>query len=348
MLYDFRFGLRMLARNPGVTALGTIALALGIGGSTLIFSVVYAVLLKPLPVSDPSRLVWIWANSPSRKLAYAFTEYSNYAEWKSASPSFESMSAYKPASATLHAGNHPERLDVLNVNAAFFSMLGIHPAAGRAFVAEDDKPGAPKVAILSYALWQRRFGQDGNVVGRSINLDGQSIRVVGVLPRGFAFPNQTADIYFPIAHSTARGTPANPSPSVGVFARLKPGVPIERAQAEIDAVSRRLEATYPAMKGKGAQVWRVRDFSVRDVRLSLLVLLGAVSLVLLSTPSGCTRNRFHTSPFARYTAFPIRVRRNGNAPRVGPASGSVRNHGAPARRRWHLWSDLVLGGTPYA
>jgi putative ABC transport system permease protein len=288
MLQDIRFGLRLLARNPSVTALSTIALALGIGGSTLIFSVVHAVLLKPLPVADPDRLVWIWANSPSRNLAYAFTAYSTYAEWKAGSASFESMSAYAPASATLLAGDDPERVDVLRVNAAFFPMLGIYPAVGRNFLAEEDQPGAPKVAILSYGLWERRFGRDTSVIGRSINLDGESVAVRGVLPRGFAFgavesafPNRTADIYVPIAHSTARGTRQAPSPSVGVYARLKPGVPIERAQAEINAITRRLEAAYADLKGTGAQVWRVRDFTVRDVRLSLLVLSGAVGLVLL-------------------------------------------------------------------
>ena len=288
MLQDIRFGLRILARNPSVTALSTIALALGIGGSTLIFSVVYAVLLKPLPVADPDRLVWIWASIPSRNLPFSFTAYSTYAEWKAGSPSFESMSAYAPASTTLLVGNEPERVDILRVNATFFPMLGIYPVVGRNFLAEEDQPGAPRVAILSYGLWERRFGRDTSVIGRSINLDGQSVAVTGVLPRGFAFgavessfPNRTADIYVPIAHSTARGTRGAPSPSVGAYARLKPSVPIERAQAEIDAVSRRLEAAYADMKGFGAQVWRVRDFTVRDVRLSLLVLLGAVGLVLL-------------------------------------------------------------------
>ena len=288
MLQDIRFGLRLLARNRSVTALSTIALALGIGGSTLIFSVVYAVLLKPLPVADPDRLVWIWANIPSRNLPFVFTAYSTYAEWKAGSTSFESMSAYAPASATLLVGNEPERLDVLRVNAAFFTMLGIYPVEGRNFLAEEDQPGAPRVAILSYGLWERRFGRDASVIGRSINLNGESVAVTGVLPRGFAFgavesafPNRTADIYVPIAHSTAHGTRGAPSPSVGVYARLRPGVPIERAQAEIDAVSRRLEAAYADMKGTGAQVWRVRDFTVRDVRLSLLVLFGAVGLVLL-------------------------------------------------------------------
>src|SRR5215467_7391410 len=154
MLHDIRFGLRMLTRNPGVTALATLALALGIGGVTVIFSVVNTVLLKPLPVSDPDRLVWIWANSPSRNLTYAFTAYSTYAEWKAGSPSFESMSAYMPASATLLVNNDPERVDVLRVNASFLPMLGIRPYLGRNFLSDEDRPGAPEVAILSFSLWE--------------------------------------------------------------------------------------------------------------------------------------------------------------------------------------------------
>lgn len=271
----------MLACNPGVTVLATIALALGIGGSTVVFSVVNTVLLRPLPVSDPDRLVWIWANNPSRNLAYAFTAYSSYAEWKAGSPSLESMSAYAPVSATLLLGNAPERVDVLKVNATYFPMLGIQPVVGRNFLAEEDQPGARRVAILSYDLWERRFGRDPDVIGRTINLEGESVAVTGVLPRGFAFPNKVADVYVPIAHSTARATGGAPPLFVGAYGRLKPGVAIERAQAEIDVVSRRLEAAYPGMKGMGAQVWRVRDFMVRDVRLSLLVLFGAVGLVLL-------------------------------------------------------------------
>jgi putative ABC transport system permease protein len=278
MLQDIRFGLRILARNPGVTALATIALAIGIGGSTAIFSVVDAVLLKPLPVSDPGRLIWIWANSPSRNLAYAFAAYSTFAEWKAGSSSFESMSAYSPGSATLIVGSNAERMDVMRVNAGYLAMLGVHPAAGRDFRTEEDQPGAPRVALLAYGPWVRLFGGDESVVGHSISLNGESVRVIGILPRVFVFPQQSADIYVPIAASTVRGAGG---PSVGAYGRLKSGASIERAQAEIDAVSRRLAAAYPEMKGRGAQIWRVRDFTVRDVRLSLLVLSGAVGLVLL-------------------------------------------------------------------
>ena len=280
MLQDIRFGFRMLARNPGVTALAAIALALGIGGNTAVFSVVHTVLLKPLPVSDPDRLVWVWANSPSRHLLNAFCAYSTFADWKAGSASFESMSAYQPGSASLLAGSEPERVDVLRVNSTYFPMLGVSPIAGRNFLSAEDQPGAPKVAILDYDLWQRRFAGDRSVIGRAVNLDNESVTVVGVLPRGFLFPAKSSDVYMPIAASTVR-TARGGGPSVGVFGRLKPGATIQRAQAEIDAVSRRLEAAYPDMRGRGAVVWKVRDFTVRNVRLSLLVLLGAVGLVLL-------------------------------------------------------------------
>jgi len=160
-------------------------------------------------------------------------------------------------------------------------MLGVRPRIGRDFLPEEDQPGAPEVAILNFDLWERRFGGEPNILGRAINLNGKSVFVTGVLPRGFVFPDRAADIYVPIAHSIAHGTRDAPSPSVGVYGRLKAGASIERAQSEIDAVFRRLELAYPEMKGRGAQVWRVRDFLVRDVRLSLLVLSGAVGLVLL-------------------------------------------------------------------
>jgi hypothetical protein len=246
MFQDLRFGLRMLIRNRGVTALAVVALALGIGGNTAVFSVVNAVLLRPLPVADPDRLVQIWANSLSRNLPFAFTSYSNYAEWKAGMPSMESMSAYSPGSASLMVGSEPERVDVMRVNASYFRMLGVTPSAGRDFLPEEDRPRGPHVAMLEYGLWERRFGSDPSLVGRTIKLDGENVTVVGVLPRGFAFPAKAAGVYLLIASSTIRGDAS--APSVGAYGRLKPGVPLQRAQAEIDAVSRRLADAYPGMK----------------------------------------------------------------------------------------------------
>ncbi len=279
MLQDIRFGLRMLACSPGVTALAVIALALGIGGNTAVFSVVQAVLLRPLPVSRPDRLVSIFANNPSHNISFELAAYNTFAEWKAGCPSFEEMSADSLSAANLVIGNEPERVDIMQVNASFFPMLGVNPVAGRNFTAEEDRPGAPRVAIFGYGLWERRLGSDRNAIGRTINLDGESVTLIGVLPRDFRFPDRAADVYVPIARSTVRG--AAGAPDVGAYGRLRAGVPMERAQAEIDAVSRRLEAKYPALKGMGARLWGVRDFAARDVRLSLLVLLVAVGLVLL-------------------------------------------------------------------
>lgn len=276
---DVRYALRGLRRNPGFATMAILTLALGIGMNTAVFSVVQAVLLRPLPVSRPDQLVWIWANSPSRNLNFAFAAYSTFAEWKAGCPSFEEMSAYFPSAANLLIGNEPEHVNILRVNASFFPMLGVNPVVGRSFTAEEDQPGAPRVAILGYGLWERRLGSDRNVMGRTIKMDGEGVTVIGVLPRGFEFPHSAADIYLPIARSTARG--AADVPSVGAYGRLRAGVPMERAQAEIDAVSRHLAAEYRTAKGRGARLWRVRDFAVREVRLSLLVLLGAVGLVLL-------------------------------------------------------------------
>jgi putative ABC transport system permease protein len=135
------------------------------------------------------------------------------------------------------------------------------------------------VAMLAYGVWERKFARDPSVVGRTVNLDREQVEVIGVLPRGFQFPSRGADVYLPIASSTVRGD--RDAPTVGAYGRLRPRVRIEQAQAEIDAVSRRLEAERPEMKGRGAEVWRVSDFAVRAVRLSLLMLFGAVALLLL-------------------------------------------------------------------
>jgi putative ABC transport system permease protein len=278
MFEDLRYGLRLMARNPGVTLAAVLALALGIGANTAIFSVVDTVLLRPLPVRDAGSLVWIWASNPARNLPFAFTGYGTYGDWRSQAKSFESMTAYSPGSANLVTGGEPERVDLMRVNASFLHVMGVSPIAGRGFLAEEDRPGAAKAVILDHGLWQRRFGGDRGVIGKSIVLDSDSYTVVGVLPANFRFANRPADVFLPIALSTARGPGEIP---VGAFGRLKPGVPLERAQAEMDAISKGIHARFPRAIGFGVRLWRARDFIVRDVRLSLLVLLGAVGLLLL-------------------------------------------------------------------
>jgi putative ABC transport system permease protein len=279
MFEDVSYGLRSMVRNPGLTATAVLTLALGIGANTAMFSVVNAVLLRPLPYRDPDRLVTIRAQIPHLNIYGAFVEYNTYGDWwRARSRSFEALSAFSPGSANLTLGNEPERVATCRVNAGFLAVAGIHPALGRDFLPEEDQPGAPRVAIVSDSLWKRRFGGDRTLIGRQIVLDRNTYTVVGILRPGFDLYGADTALYMPIAASTAR-VPG--MPSVGVFARLKSGVTVRTAQAEIDELCRGWVGQYHYPKDWGARVWRVRDFAVRDVRSSVLMLSVAVGLVLL-------------------------------------------------------------------
>jgi predicted permease len=279
MLKDFAFAVRNMARLPGLSAVAVVTLALGIGANTAMFSIVNAVILRPLPYREPDRLVTIVARIPSLRIEGAQVEYNTFAEWwRARSNSFESMWASTSAAVNLTSGNGPERLQLNRVNAGFLSMIGTGAALGRDFLPEEDRPGAPRVAILSDGLWKRRFASDPGVLGRSIVLDKNSYLIVGVLPPDFDFYPREIDVYTPIAASTAR-TPDEPT--VGVHARLKPGVPLTAAQAEIAGLSRHFAEQCHYPNDWGARVWPLRDFRVRDVRRSVLILSAAVAMVLL-------------------------------------------------------------------
>jgi predicted permease len=279
MLKDVSYALRIMGKNPGVTAVAVLTLALGIGANTAMFSVVNAVLLRPLPYNNPEQLVTIPAQIPSMNLFGAFVEYNTYAEWwRAQSQSFQSMSAYTPVWVNLTSGTEPERLFTHRVSAGFLAMIGVRPALGRDFLAEDDRPGAARVAMVSHGLWKRRFGGDPGLIGRPIVLDKNSYTVIGVLPPDFEFYGREVDAYMPIAASTAR---APGMPSVGVHARLRPGVSVTTAQAEIDGLCRRWVQQYHYPKDWGAHVWPLRQYYVREVRSSVVVLAAAVALVLL-------------------------------------------------------------------
>ena len=279
MLKDVSYAFRMMGRNPGVTAVAVLTLALSIGANTAMFSVVNAVLLRPLPYNNPEQLVTIPAQIPSMNIFGAFVEYNTYAEWwRGQSRSFLSMSAYTPGWVSLTSVNDPERLFLCRVSAGFLAMIGVRPAVGRDFLADDDRPGAARVAMVSHGLWKRRFGGDPAVIGRPIVLDKNAYTVVGVLPPDFEFYGREVDVYIPFAASTAR---APGELSVGVYARLRPGVSVAAAQAEIDGLCRRWVQQYHYPKDWGAHVWPLRDYYVREVRSSVVVLAVAVGLVLL-------------------------------------------------------------------
>jgi len=277
---NIRFALRMIRRTPTVTIVVVLALALGIGANIAIFSVLNAVLLRPLPYKNSDRLVQIWGQMPSRNIPFHFVSFADVAEWREQSQSFDSMSAYRPAALNLTGQGEPRRLSCLQVNAAFFAMVGVPMLYGRGFLAAEDQPGASRVAVVNHPFWQQTFGSDPQIVGRSITLDGNSYTVVGVLPGGFQFGGNELDLYVPLAASGTRN-PQGPSVNVGAYARLKSGVSLKAAQTEIDTISARLNQQFPVAIPRNVRVWGVREFMVRDVRLSLWILAGAVGVVLL-------------------------------------------------------------------
>jgi len=282
LLQDLRYALRMLVRSPAFSAVALLTLALGIGANTAIFSVVHTVLLRPLPYPDPDRLVWVWAQSPRQGIPYHSFLYPDFVDWRAQARCFEVLAAFTPAPVALTNGSGPEAEYVprLRVSGGFFRVFGVRPALGRDFVEADDRPGALRVVMLSHELWQRRYGAEPAMVGRLIRLDGEEYTVVGVLPAGFRAANLTAQLYTPIALDGTRAGPGRGF-SHGAFARLKRGVTLTQAQAETNLIVDRLDERFFRQGGRGLRLWGLREFLVREVRLSLLILTGAVGLVLL-------------------------------------------------------------------
>src|ERR1700684_765790 len=279
LLQDLRYGLRTLRKNPGFTAIAVLTLALGIGANTAIFSVVNGVLLRPLPFRHPSRLVLIAEKSSFPVIS---TSRENYLDWRDQSHSFEAMEATRSGSITLTGAGEPERLNVRMATAELFPMLGINAQVGRTFLAEEDRAGGTPVALLSYGLWQRRFGGSPDIIGKTINLDLQPYTVVGILPNGFQIL-QPADVYLPFM-PWAKTLPddRNWHPGIIPLAGLTAGVSREQARVEMIGITKRLEQQYPDYNtGTSADVIGLQDQIVQNSRPALLLLLGAVSFVLL-------------------------------------------------------------------
>ena len=278
---DLRYGLRMLLKNPGFTIVAIIALALGIGANTAIFSVVNTVLLRPLPYKDPDRLVMVWEDNSKQGFPRDTPAAANYIDWRNQNHVFEGMAAMVEISFNLTGAGDPERIDGQRVSANLFSLLGVEPQSGRAFLPEEDRPGANHVVIMSHGLWQRRFGADPAIIGKPINLNGESCTVVGVMPRGFQFPTRGDQLWIPIAFD-AKEAGQRGSHYLEVIARLNPGITLQRAQAEMTTIAGRLEQQYPKTNASiGAVVTPLHEKVVGDIKPALLILLGAVVFVLL-------------------------------------------------------------------
>src|SRR5262245_33800640 len=276
---DARYGARMLLKRPGFTFVAALALAVGIGANTAIFSVVNAVLLKPLPYFDPQRLVWVSETWPNRNAEFVLSP--DYLEWRAQSIAFEHLIAFGPGAVNLTGRGEPERLECVYSTANLFLALGVTPVVGRAFTPEEDRPGGAPVALLSYGLWQRRFGGDPKVVGQSLTLEGQSRLVIGVMPAGFQFSRE-AELWLPIRLNAERELRRERMSVVNVVGRLKTDYSIERAREELNLIARRIEQANPKQfPGAQLRVTPLGERLVGDLRRPLQALFGAVAFVLL-------------------------------------------------------------------
>jgi putative ABC transport system permease protein len=285
-LQDLRYGARMLVNNPGFTLVAVLTLALGISANTAIFSVVNAVLLRPLPYQSPEQLVMIWGKLPAYVSGNVGASAPEFADYRDQNSVFSSIAAYTSSDFNLTGVGEPERIVGTLTSASLFSLLRVQPALGRAFYGEEDRPGYDQVVILSYSLWQRRFGGNSAIIGQSVMLNGRSHIIVGVMPAGFKFPNDTTEIWKPIAFDAIQlSEDERGSRYLNVIARMKPGVMIEQAQSEIATIAQRMQRQYPvnyqADSGWATSVVSLHKETVGDVQLPLQVLFGAVGCVLL-------------------------------------------------------------------
>jgi putative ABC transport system permease protein len=282
LIQDVRYSIRQLARSPGFTAVAVLTLALGLGANTAIFSVVHAVLLQPLPYPDAERLAMVWVSNPGEGIDKDVASFPLFADWRQQAKSFEQVVAYAARGFTLTGHGEPEQLRGAAVAAGFFPMLGVPAALGRVLLDEENLPGHEKVVVLGHGLWQRRFAGDPAVVGQTVALNGARYTVVGVMPRGFAFP-EPAELWTPMAPVgqfealvASRG-----SLWLSVTGRLKPGVSWAAAQAEMDTVAAAINQAYPDQSHYGVKLQPLHEAVSGDVRPALFLMLGAVGLVLL-------------------------------------------------------------------
>ena len=276
---DVRYALRSLSRNPGFALLAILVMALGIGANTAVFSVVNAVLLKPLPYGDPDRIVTL-STSGRRDTSRSYVSAPDFHDWHHQSRSFAAMAYYKAEDTAVMHHATAEYAHVARVSAEFFDVLSVRPFAGRLFSREQTEPGSGAAALVGYEYWQDHFAGNTGAVGQTIRVFGKTLAVVGVLPPRFQFPDKT-EIWIP-TDTIIRDGESRGGLNRQVIARLKTGVSLEQAQAGMDVIAARLEKQYPATnEGRTVAVVRMRDDLVQDVRLTLLLLLAAVAVVLL-------------------------------------------------------------------
>jgi len=282
LVRDLRFGLRMLARSPGFTTIALLTLALGIGANTVIFSAVYAVLLKPLPFKGSDRLVFILKKNPPRGWTRNPISSAEILAWRNQSGAFEDIAAYTEQTCVLTGGREAEEDPCEVISSNLFPLLNMAPIRGRPFSAEEDKPQGSRFAILSYGLWRRRFAGDENVIGRALDVNGDSYTVVGVMPSNFS--HLYASPFGELPELWLSGIGLSPTLAWNEYfgiGRLKPGISLGQAEAQMNIVSERIEPMNKDLKGWRAQLMTLRTNASGDTRPALLVLMGAVIFVLL-------------------------------------------------------------------
>jgi len=278
LVRDLLFGARMLRRNPGFTAVAVLTLGLGIGANTAIFSVVNAVLLRPLPYPRSGDLVLVWATDAERGATEDVATYPDFDDWRARSRGFERLAAFTTRGMTLSGGDQAEQVEAVQATPGFFETLGVSPALGRTFRPEEDEEGAPRVAVLSHGAWKRVFGGRPDALGKTIHANDKAWTVVGVMPPDFKFsPGEPEQIYTPLVRDPSRG-----HGFLRVVGRLRPGTSRAAAQAEMDVLTSALARQHPdTNEGVGARVVPLVDALAGQARIGLAVLLGVVTLVLL-------------------------------------------------------------------
>ena len=279
---DLRYGWRVMRRSPGFAAVALLTLAIGIGANAAIFSIVNGVLLRPLPFPDSSRIVTIWETDANRNIVRGTASPAEFLDWREMNHSFTELSGWRSLLFTITGSGDAEQVHGSQVSGNFFRMLGVGPVIGRDFSSEDEKPGREQVAILTYALWQRHYGGDSSVIGKSILLDEKPYTIIGILPRSFSLYGVAPelDIWVPFAFNRAQLNRENHE--LVIFGRLRPGVPLHQAQAEMETILSQLKKQYPGIdQENGVRVAGFHDELIKSLRPSIVILLAAVGFLLL-------------------------------------------------------------------
>ncbi len=281
---DLRYAIRQFMKKPAFTAVAVLTLALGIGANAAIFSVVNAVLLRPLPLGEPDRLIKLWETFTPGGQSQAFqgtVSVPNLKDWLEQNDVFTGIATWQFSSLGLQGQDHPERALGATVSANFFDVSGVQPVAGRGFAEGEDTAGRNRVVVLSDNLWRRNFGADREIINRSITLGGEDHTIIGVMPAWFRFPSASTELWVPLVPTESQ-IQSRGSHWMFAMGRLKPDVPLERAQEQMTSIARRLEEQYPnEQAGRSIKLIPLQEETVQNVRPALMVLLGAVAFVLL-------------------------------------------------------------------